>query len=97
MIPTALAAVPLLVLSLIAAPANDVHQGNVIAVGENSITIQDMDGVTEMFTVTEDCKITHSGKPATLKEIDNGDVAAVTVKRVNGKLVATAIAARCRA
>ncbi len=93
----ALASLPLLFLSLFADPANEVHQGNVIAVGENTITIQDMDGVNEMFTVAEDCKITHSGKPATLKDLDNGDVAKVTVATVKGKLVATNIEAKCRA
>jgi hypothetical protein len=97
MFPTAVAALPLLILSLIVAPAGDVHQGNVFAVGENSITIQDVDGVTEMFTLAEDCQITHSGKPATLKDIDNGDVAKVTVTTVKGKLVATVIEAKCRA
>ena len=89
-------AMPLLILSLIVAPANDVHQGNVIAVGENTITIQDMDGVTEKFTVADDCKITHGGKPATLKDLDNGDTAKITVATVKGKLVATVIEAKCR-
>lgn len=92
-----LAALPLLFLFLTVAHANDVHQGNVIAVGENTITIQDMDGVIETFTVGEDCKITHDGKPATLKELDDGDVAKVTVTTVKAKLVATVIEAKCRA
>ena len=51
MFPTALAAIPLLVISLLIAPANGVHQGNVISVGEDTITIQDADGMNETFTV----------------------------------------------
>ena len=90
-----LVAVPLFVFTFLG-DAADVHQGNVLMVGENSITIQDKDGVTETFVLAEDCKIMHSGKPATLKEIDNGDVARVTVATVKGKLIATAIDAKCR-
>lgn len=87
--------VPLFVFTFVA-DAADVHQGNVMSVGENAITIQDQDGVMETFTLAEDCQITHGGKPATLRDIDNGDVARVTVANVKGKLVATAIDARCR-
>jgi hypothetical protein len=46
--------------------------------------------------VVEDCQITHGGKPAALKDIDDGDVAKVTVVTVNGKPVAKIIEARCR-
>ena len=30
------------------------------------------DGLMETFTLADDCKITHGGKSATLKDIDNG-------------------------
>ena len=94
---TLLAALPLVVLSCVVAPAlaNDVHEGKVVSVGTNSITIQDKDGNHETFTLAEDCQITHGGKPATLKDIDDGDIAKVTVKTVKGKLLATVIEAMC--
>jgi hypothetical protein len=43
MFATTPAVFPLLIMSLIA--AGDVHQGKVAAVGENTITLQDMDGL----------------------------------------------------
>jgi hypothetical protein len=84
------------VLLTLPALADEVHEGKVVAVGEKSITIQDKEGENETFAVDEDCKITHDGKPATLKEIDDGDMAKVTVKVVKGKPVAVAIEAKSR-
>lgn len=92
---TLLAALPLLMLLAGPVLADDVHSGKVISVGESAITIQDMDGENETFTVADDCKITHGGKPATLKDIDNGDFAKIKVQQVKGKLVAVAIDAKC--
>jgi hypothetical protein len=57
--------------------------------------IQDKDGQSETFAVADDAKITHGGKPAMLSDIDNGDMARVTVRQVKGKLVAVAIDAKC--
>src|SRR5262245_46907481 len=93
-----LASLPLVVLSLLAGPtlADDIHQGKVISVGDKSITIQDKDGDNETFTVADDCQITHDGKPAMLKDLDDGDMAKVTVKTIKGKLLATVIEAKSR-
>jgi hypothetical protein len=93
-----MAALPLAVLAFLAGPvlADEVHEGKVISVAAHSITIQDKDGDNETFVVSDDATITHGGKPAKLSDIDNGDMAAVTVRLVKGKQVAVVIDAKCQ-
>lgn len=88
-----LASVLLLVAPVL---ADDVHSGTVLGVGKDKITIQDKNGDDEAFSVAADAKITLDGKPAKLSDIDIGDTAKVTVKKVDGKNVATAIEAKSK-
>ena len=84
-------------LSLQAAAAPDeLHEGKVVAVGENSITVLDKrDGDNDTFVVTAETKITKNGKSVKLSEIRPGDVAKVTASglMMDGKLVAKEISA----
>lgn len=74
---------------------DEVHEGKVLSVGTNSITVSDeKDGDNDTFTVTSDTKITMNGKPAKLTDLHAGDRAKVTATQKGDKLVAKEIAAR---
>jgi hypothetical protein len=70
------------------------HQGKVTAVGNSNISIIDNVGDSETFDVAADVKVTHNGKRADLSAIDAGDVAKLTLKKVDGKFVVVIIDAR---
>jgi hypothetical protein len=83
------------VLTRFALAADEVHEGKVLSVGTNSITVNDeKDGDNDTFAVTSDTKITMNGKSAKLNEIQAGDRAKITVTQKGDKLVAKEIAAR---
>ena len=76
--------------------ADEIHEGKVIAVGENTITVLDRrDGDNDTFIVTVETKITKNRKSAKLSEIQPGDMAKVTASALSmdGKLVAKEISA----
>lgn len=78
-----------------AARASEVHEGKVLAVTADSITIQDdRDDESDKFVVTFETKVTRNGKPAALKDIQVGDRAKVTGQQRGQKLVAESISAR---
>ena len=75
---------------------DEIHEGKVVSVGENSITVLDRrDGDNDTFVVTAQTKITKNGKAAKLSDIKAGDVAKVTASGVemDGKLIAKEISA----
>jgi F420-0:gamma-glutamyl ligase len=75
--------------------ADEVHEGKVIAVGTDSITVHDnRDDDNDMFVVTSETKITYNGKLAKLNEISAGDQAKVTATQRGDKLVAKEISAK---
>lgn len=75
-------------------PPNDVHQGTVMAVTQDSVMLMDdRDNEMETIAVTPQTKIIFAGQPATLDEIQMGDRATVTALAVNNKLVALTISA----
>lgn len=86
--------VALMFLASPTAEAAVVHQGKVTAVSTLRISIIDNVGDLETFDVAADAKITHNGKPADLSAIDEGDVAKLTLKKVDGKFVAVVVEAR---
>jgi hypothetical protein len=58
---------------------DEVHEGKVVAVGPETITVLDQrDDDTDVFLVTSATKITRDGKPAKLADIRVGDKARVT-------------------
>lgn len=80
-------------LALAVEPA-DVHRGRVTSVSAQRISIIDSAGENESFEVAPEVKVTHNGKPAKLSDIDEGDVAILTVKIASGKAVVLTIEAR---
>ncbi|MBL8828771.1 MAG: hypothetical protein JNM18_17465 [Planctomycetaceae bacterium] len=86
--------VGMMLVSASPAAAAVTHQGKVTAVGAMRISIIDNVGDLETFDVAADAKITHNGKPTELSAIDEGDVAKITLKKVDGKFVAIAVEAR---
>jgi len=86
----------LLVLTVPALAADEVHEGKVLLAKDGKITLQDKDGNSEVFTLAADAKITLDGKAAKLEEIPNGAVAKVTVKTVGDKKTATVIEAMAK-
>lgn len=75
--------------------ADEIHEGKVLAVGTNTITVHDdRDGDDDKFAVTSETKITYNGKPAKLNDISAGDRAKVTSTQKDDKLVAKEISAR---
>lgn len=92
----AFVAAAILSLTTTAAQAAIIHQGKVTSVGDWQISIVDDAGDNETFEVDPAAQIVHNGKPAMLDAIDSGDVAKVTLKTKNGKLVVTIIDARDR-
>lgn len=89
-------AATILCLTTSVAQAAIIHQGNVTGVGTWQISIIDKAGDNETFDVDQEAQILHNGKPATLDAIDSGDVAKLTLKTKNGKLMVTIIDARDR-
>lgn len=77
-----------------AAQAADTHRGKVTSVTDQRISILDSAGNNESFEVSPEVKITHNGKPAKLSDIDEGDVAVLTVKTTGGKPMVVIIEAR---
>lgn len=78
-------------------PANDLHEGAVMAVTQDTLMLMDeRDNEMETFAVTAATKITLNGKPAALVEIQMGDRAAVTGQFVNEQLFALTIQATRR-
>jgi len=72
------------------------RQGRVMAVGGWQISIQDALGDVEQYVVDPGARIFHNGKPATLDAIDTGDMARLTLKSKQGRLVVVTIDARDR-
>ena len=73
-------------------PANDIHEGTVMAVTQDTLMLMDdRDNELETFAVTSATKITFNGKPAALDEIQMGDRATVTGQLVKDRLVALTI------
>lgn len=81
---------------LIAMPvlADNVYTGRVMSAGNGQIMIMEPNGEMRMFSVGPEARIRHDGKAAVLDDIDNGDVANVTVKSSGGKSIVIAIEAR---
>ena len=92
----ALAVVSLVVMcSRVALADDEIHEGKVLSVSTNSITVNDVkDGDNDTIEVTSETKITLNGKPAKLTEIQAGDRAKVTATAKGTKLVAKEISAR---
>lgn len=93
---TLVAAAAILCLTTTAAQAAIIHQGKVTGVGAWQISIVDEAGDNETFEVDPAAEIVHNGKSATLDAIDSGDVAKLTLKTKNGKLMVISINARDR-
>jgi uncharacterized protein DUF5666 len=75
--------------------ADEVHEGKVVAVGSDTITVLDQrDDDNDTFVVNSETKITFNGKPAKLNELHAGDRAKVTATQKGDKLIAKEIAAR---
>ena len=78
-------------------PANDTHNGPVMAVTADTIMVMDeRDNELETFAVTSQTKIMLNGQPAPLAEVQMGDRATISARRTNGELVALAIDAISR-
>lgn len=78
-----------------AAPAEEVHEGKVVAVTKDTLTVLDnRDDDNDAFVVSGETKITRNGKPASLKEIEVGDLAKVTARPMGEKLLALTIQAK---
>lgn len=76
----------------VATTANDVHEGSVLAVTQDTLMLMDeRDNEMETFAVTPATKITFGGKPATLQDIQMGDRATVTAQVVKDQLIALTI------
>jgi hypothetical protein len=74
---------------------DEVHEGKVVAVGSDRITVLDQrDDDNDTFTVTAETKITFNGKPGKLINIHAGDRAKVTATPKGDKLIAKEIVAR---
>lgn len=72
----------------------EVHDGKVVAVGADSITILDRkDDETDKFIVNADTKITRNGKPAKLSDVQVSDRAKIVAVQEGGKLIAKSITA----
>jgi hypothetical protein len=83
------------ILNPIALAADEVHEGKVLSVGTNSITVtDDKDGDNDTFTIDSSTKITMNGKPARLTDLHAGDRAKVTATPKGDKLLAKEITAR---
>lgn len=82
-----------MLLAVLAVSAIDeTHEGKVVAIGKDSITVLDRrDDDNDMFAVTAQTKITYNGKPAKLMDIQVGDQAKVIGSEAGGKLVAKEI------
>lgn len=75
-----------------ASAIDETHEGKVVAIGKDSITVLDRrDDDNDMFAVTVQTMITYNGKPAKLMDIQVGDQAKVIGSEVGGKLVAKEI------
>lgn len=90
----ALFALVVVFVSTSPASAAITHHGKVTAIGAGQITLLDDAGDTEEFDIDSEVKVRHNGKPATLGAIDTGDVAKVTLKTKQGRLVVVEIDAR---
>jgi uncharacterized protein DUF5666 len=87
--------IPSLLAAQAGRAADEVHEGKVIAVGSDTITVLDQrDDDNDKFTVTSATKITYNGKPAKLNEIHAGDRAKVVATQEGDKLIAKEISAR---
>ena len=84
-----------LLVSLVVGTAYAVDQsfqGKIASVGKDEFVMLDnQDGQNDKFTVTAATKITRSGKPANLPDLQIGDVVKVTAEKVEGKLLAKQI------
>ena len=81
-------------VSQAAAAPEEVHEGKVIAVGADYITVMDSkDDDNDKFSVTGETKITRNGKPAKLSDIQVSDRAKVTAVQTGQKLIAQSIVA----
>jgi hypothetical protein len=84
-----------ILISRVALADDEVHEGKVLSVGTNSITVTDeKDGDNDTFTVDSGTKITMNGRPAKLSDLHAGDRAKVTAAQKADKLVAKEIAGR---
>ena len=82
------------VASPVVRAADELHEGQIISVGEAKLTLLDKrDGDNDTFTVTAETKITRNGKPAKLSDVQLGDQAKVTATSRGGMLVAKVIVA----
>ncbi len=73
---------------------DEVHEGKVISVGSDTITVMDKsDDDLDKFVVTSTTTITRNGKPAKLSDVQVGDRAKVTAVQEGAKLVAKSIVA----
>jgi hypothetical protein len=77
--------------------ADDLHEGKVLAVGTESLTVMGKTPGTDThtFVVTAETKVTKNGKPGKLTDILVGDMVRVTASSAGagGKLVAKEIVA----
>jgi hypothetical protein len=79
---------------LAVAVQEETHEGKVVAVGADSITLMDKrDDDNDKFVVTAETKITRNGKPAKLSDVQVSDRAKVTAVQEGQKLVAKTISA----
>lgn len=86
------------IVSQEAAAPEEVHEGKVLAVGADFITVLDMkDDEIEKFFVTGETKIMRNGKPAKLSDIQVSDRAKVTAVQMGQKMVAQSIVANAAA
>ena len=75
--------------------ADEIHEGKVLAVGTDTITVRDeRDGDDDMFVVNSQTKITFNGKSAKLNQVSAGDRAKVTATQMGDKLIAKEIDAK---
>ena len=82
----------LLVAIRIANAIDETHEGKVVAISKDSITVLDRrDDDNDLFAVTAQTTITYNGKPAKLMDIQVGDQAKVIGSDSGGKLVAKEI------
>ena len=73
-------------------PASDVHEGKVMGVTKDTITLMDdRDNEMETFAVNAGTKIMFNGKPAKLEEIQMGDRALIKGQNTNDRMIALTI------
>jgi hypothetical protein len=90
-----LAALVLAAFSAAAVGAVDMHDGKVVMVDKNKLTMSDNDGKNERsYEVASTAIISLDGKPAKLEALKKGDTVKVTTEVKDNKTVATKIEAK---